>query len=96
MSGHLTNLASMVNRKPRAEPEPEPVPVSSQAPMQVVAPSPALRVRPTGKRSSFEHERIAVYVRKDTRKKAERKWEDEGHRDLSNLIEKLLSEYAGS
>ena len=99
MSGHLTNLASMVNRKPRVDPPSEPDAPVPSPPMPISAAGTAvtaINTRPAGKRRSEDHERIAVYVRKETRRKAERKWEDEGHRDLSNLVEKLLGEYAGS
>ena len=46
-----------------------------------------------GKSSNPDYERLNVYVRKVTRKQAARKWEDEGHRDLSDLVEQLLIKY---
>jgi hypothetical protein len=49
-----------------------------------------------GKHRDPDYERLNVYVRKETRKAAGRKWEDEGHRDLSDLVEKLLSKYIGT
>ena len=36
---------------------------------------------------------MTVYVPTETRKKAERKWEDAGGGDLSDLAEHLLTKY---
>ena len=47
-----------------------------------------------GKCSHPDFARVGVYVRKRTRKAAERKWEDAGGGDLSDLVELLLSDYA--
>ena len=47
-----------------------------------------------GKSSNPEFEKIGVYVRTNTRRKAERKWEDQAGGDLSDLIETLLAKYA--
>jgi hypothetical protein len=49
--------------------------------------------RTTGKSSNPEYEPVKVYVRSEMRKRAVRKWEDEGGRDLSDLIEVLFSKY---
>lgn len=49
----------------------------------------------TGKRSDPAFEKVGVYLDAATRKKAERKWEDEGKGDLSDLIGKLLTDYLG-
>lgn len=49
--------------------------------------------RATGKSSNPEYERMTVYVRKTTRKAAERKWEDATGLDLSDLAEHLLTSY---
>ncbi len=49
-----------------------------------------------GKHRDPDYERLNVYVRKTTRKAAARKWEDEGYRDLSDLVEKLLAKYIGT
>lgn len=49
--------------------------------------------RTTGKSSNPAYEPVKVYVRSEMRKKAVRKWEDEGGRDLSDLIEVLFSKY---
>ena len=52
--------------------------------------------RRSGKSSNPEFEKVGVYVRTETRRRAERKWEDQGGGDLSDLIESLLSQYAVS
>lgn len=49
-----------------------------------------------GKSSNPEFEKIGVYVRTNTRRKAERKWEDQAGGDLSDLIETLLMKYSAS
>lgn len=42
-----------------------------------------------------QYKRVMILVKKDTEKKAYRKWEDiEPSKDFSDLIEKLLSIYA--
>ena len=46
-----------------------------------------------GKYRNEEYERLTVYIRKDTKKAAARKWEDEGNRDVSDLVQHLLSTY---
>jgi hypothetical protein len=56
-------------------------------------PTPKKPLRTTGKSSNPEYEPVKVYVRSEMRKKAVRKWEDEGGRDLSDLIEVLFSKY---
>ena len=50
-------------------------------------------LRTTGKSSNPAYEPVKVYVRSEMRKKAVRKWEDEGGRDLSDLVEVLFSKY---
>ena len=42
------------------------------------------------------YEPVKLFMHADKRRKAERKWEDEGGRDLSSLIETLLTKYLGS
>jgi len=50
--------------------------------------------RPPGKRSNPNFERLTVLVRKQTRKAAERLWEDmEPDKDMSELVQKLLAEF---
>ena len=47
-----------------------------------------------GKSSNPDFEKIGVYVRTETRRRAERKWEDQGGGDLSDLIESLLNKFS--
>lgn len=54
---------------------------------------PTVRGRVSGKSSNPDFEKVGVYVRTETRRKAERKWEDHAGGDLSDLIETLLSKY---
>jgi len=61
--------------------DPEPVMVSQEL------------VGKTGKSSSPEFERLTVYVRKQTKKVAARKWEDETGGDMSELVQDLLTKY---
>src|SRR6266705_5883270 len=50
--------------------------------------------RPPGKRSNPNFERLTVLVRKQTRKAAERLWEDmEPDKDMSELVERLLADW---
>ena len=49
--------------------------------------------RATAKSSNQEFERLTVYVRKDTKKTATRKWEDATGQDMSDLVEHLLHQY---
>ncbi len=49
--------------------------------------------RPIGKRSHPDYEKVGLYLHAGRRKQAERKWEDEGQGDFSDLIDRLLSEY---
>lgn len=65
--------------------------------MPVAPQQAAPTVRPvTAKSSHQDYGSLKVYVRKDTRRRAERKWQDAGGGDLSDLVEHLLSTYAGS
>ena len=45
------------------------------------------------KRSSPDYERATIYVRKETRKAARRKWEDTKGGDFSELVQQLLTDY---
>jgi hypothetical protein len=47
----------------------------------------------TGKSSHPEYEPVKIYVRKQTRKAAWRKWEDAEGGDFSDLVQHLLTEY---
>ena len=73
----------------------------SEAPVQAPRPRTSKTSRPKadriyGKSSNPDFEKIGVYVRTNTRRKAERKWEDQAGGDLSDLIESLLVRYANS
>ena len=57
------------------------------------AKKPPVGSRVSGKSSNPDFEKVGVYVRTETRRKAERKWEDQAGGDLSDLIETLLSKY---
>ena len=50
--------------------------------------------RPPGKRSNPNFERLTVLIKKQTRKDAQRLWEDlEPGRDMSELLERLMTEF---
>ena len=52
--------------------------------------------RPRGKRDNPDFDKVGIYLRADTRKRAARKWEDEGSGgDFSDLVETLLKTYLG-
>ena len=62
-------------------PERQPTPIS-------------MRGRPAGKRSNPDFEPTAIFLRKATKKKANRTLEDSGvKQDLSELIESLLQQW---
>lgn len=51
--------------------------------------------RPLAKTRNQEYKRVMVLVKKNTEKKAYRKWEDaHPEKDFSDLVESLLSQYA--
>ena len=60
------------------------------ASVQVQAPSGLAKSR------NPAYEPVKLFMPTEKRRKAERKWEDEGGRDLSSLIEALLTKYLGS
>jgi hypothetical protein len=68
--------------------------VKPQITKDAVVPVPITKT--TGKSSRPDYASLKIYVRKETRRKAERKWEDAGGGDVSDLIETLLMQYAGS
>ncbi len=73
--------------------EPAPVAKRNVKPADSPVPTPA---RTTGKSSNPDYEAVKLYVRKQTRRAAERKWEDETSRDFSELVQELLTKYLGS
>ena len=64
--------------------------VPHTAPVRAQAPSGLAKSR------NPAYEPVKLFMHTEKRRKAERKWEDEGGRDLSSLIETLLSKYLGS
>ena len=61
-----------------------------KAPVQTQAPQGLAKSR------NPAYEPVKLFMHTEKRRKAERKWEDEGGRDLSSLIETLLTKYLGS
>ncbi len=57
-------------------------------------PTPIMRGRPAGKRSNPDFEPTTIFLRKTTKKTANRTLEDSGvKQDLSELIESLLQQW---
>lgn len=83
-------------RKEQAQPQPESTPPAvrrkapHKAPVQDQAPQGLAKSR------NPAYEPVKLFMHTEKRRKAERKWEDEGGRDLSSLIETLLTKYLGS
>ena len=76
--------------------ESRPVSVEPQRDREPERPANRATGRPQGKRSHPDFEKVGLYLHSDRRKRAERKWEDEGNRgDFSDLIDKLLAGYLG-
>jgi hypothetical protein len=95
--GALTQLRT-VKREPPAEeqlPSPSlPTPVTSALTLTPLTPVPRPPGRPPGKRSNAEWDYANILLRKQTKKLANRKLEDEGtDKDLSELVERLLGMY---
>lgn len=67
--------------------------VQTPRPKALKSKKPPVGSRVSGKSSNPDFEKVGVYVRTETRRKAERKWEDQAGGDLSDLIETLLSKY---
>jgi hypothetical protein len=88
-------FAGIREAKASAEPKPVPAPrlVKPAATAKAAAPLPLLK---TGKSSHPEFEPVKIYLRKQTRKAAWRRWEDENGGDFSDLVQKLLEQYLGS
>lgn len=57
---------------------------------------PPLPLQKTGKSSHPDYEAVKVYVRRQTRKDAWRKWEDAQGGDFSDLMQHLLEQYVGA
>jgi hypothetical protein len=77
----------------------EPKHLSTQAPRHLGAQAPKrlpLPLQKTGKSSHPEYEAVKIYIRKQTRKDAFRKWEDANGGDFSDLMQHLLEQYVGA
>lgn len=86
-SGALAKLNQPTTKEPTEAPVEQP-------PAPPVPQPAAKRGRPVGKRSNPDYEPTTILLRKQTKKLAHRKLEDrESGDDLSDLIEKLLSEW---
>jgi hypothetical protein len=74
--------------------EPPSLPPVAETVVPPPAPLPRLPGRPPGKRSNAEWDYANILLRKQTKKLANRKLEDEGtDKDLSELVERLLGMY---
>jgi len=89
-------LAHLRTSKPEPEgetPSSPPKPAAPE-PVSVLARSTRPPGRPPGKRSNAEWDYANILLRKQTKKLANRKLEDEGtDKDLSELVERLLGLY---
>jgi hypothetical protein len=95
--GALTQLRTVKRELPTEEQLPSPSlppPVTSAVTAAPPAPLPRPPGRPPGKRSNAEWDYANILLRKQTKKLANRKLEDEGtDKDLSELVERLLGMY---
>jgi hypothetical protein len=101
MSGALTRLAAIFNKSRHVEPDIQrerTIPEITAKPKRAVVMEPAAppAVTKTAKSKDPDYEPVKVYVRTKTRRKAARRWEDQGGRDLSDLVEDLLRKYVGA
>ena len=60
---------------------------------ELLRPEKPVTARTPGKSSSSEYERLTVYILKTTKRDSGRKWEDATGKDMSDLVELLLSKY---
>ena len=88
-------LAQLRTSKPEPEGEvPSPSVPGAPEPVAVLPQSTRPPGRPPGKRSNAEWDYANILLRKQTKKLANRKLEDEGtDKDLSELVERLLGMY---
>jgi hypothetical protein len=92
----MSNLKSAFAGIKQAQ-KPAPVQTELEAAIALTPPVEKPRAgRAIGKSANPDYERMTVYVRKETRKAAERKWEDATGQDLSDLAEHLLTNYLNS
>jgi hypothetical protein len=82
------------------ESKPEPPATEDAGTKSAARPARQAKVQPptrtTGKSSNPDFESVKLYVRKQTRRAAERKWQDDTGGDLSELVEQLLIKYLGA
>jgi hypothetical protein len=86
----LAGIKQVQDTAPEVSVQPKP-----RNPPAKKAVSPAT-ARMTGKSSNPDYEPVKIYVRKRTRRNAERKWEDAEGGDFSELVEQLLVDYLKS
>jgi hypothetical protein len=88
-------LAQLRASKPESESEtPFPPTPAAPVPVSIIPQSTRPPGRPPGKRSNAEWDYANILLRKQTKKLANRKLEDEGtDKDLSELVERLLGMY---
>ena len=68
-----------------SKPKPQPIRKTQAKPQQTT--------KPAAKSSNPDYQPLKIFVDKELRRKVQRKFEDVGGRDLSDLVEKLFSEY---
>ena len=86
----VSRFAAINQRKP------EPAEIQTQPIREIERPVIRTTGRPQGKRSHPDFEKVGLYLHAERRKRAERKWEDEGQGgDFSDLIDRLLTSYLG-
>ena len=68
-------------------------PAKKAAPVAKASPRAPLPLQGTAKSTHPEFAAVKIYLRKETRKLAERKNEDAGGGDFSDLVEELLAQY---
>lgn len=83
-------------RKEQQQPQAETAPSITRRKAPHKAPIQAQAPQSLAKSRNPAYEPVKLFMHTEKRRKAERKWEDEGGRDLSSLIETLLTKYLGS
>lgn len=87
-------LAQLRAPKQETEDTPPSPPLPESVPVPAFAPLSRPPGRPPGKRSNADWDYANILLRKQTKKLANRKLEDEGtDKDLSELVERLLGMY---
>ena len=83
-------------RKEQLQPPPAPASPTKKRTTPHTAPVTAQAPSALAKSRNPAYEPVKLFMHAEKRRKAERKWEDEGGRDLSGLIEALLTKYLGA